>query len=288
MQRYAFKVQIKSDSCLALSNETSVNFTTFDEAMTSLRRRLIHAHGEKFFSSATSPATETIAARNVPVLKLDVPAKPASSEVEGLSNFFVQNKVVTVLTGAGISTPSGIPDYRGPSGSYKLGHKPMVHSEFMTKEASRKRFWARSMIGWQAVSSASPNAAHTALAQLEHRSKVHAIITQNVDRLHHRAGSQSIIDLHGRVDQVRCQCCQKAIPRHAWQEKLLAANGHFLQELETIQRNMRSRMATATAVDRSKGVRADGDAELGIEDYSKVYTHAVPFEPSLFLLTYSK
>jgi NAD-dependent SIR2 family protein deacetylase len=143
----------------------------------------------------------------------------------------------------------------------------MTHTEFMTQEASRKRFWARSMVGWQTVSAASPNDAHNALVALEQKKKLHTVITQNVDRLHHKAGSLNIIDLHGRVDQVRCQCCQKPIIRTEWQDRLVAANGHFLQELHETQRQMRQRRTAATT---PTGVRADGDAELGLEDYSQV------------------
>lgn len=199
----------------------------------------------------------------VPVPKA-VLGSPSETEIEELTNFFANNGRTCVLTGAGISTLSGIPDYRGPNGSYRLGHKPMNHSEFMTVEASRKRFWARSMVGWQTVSNAHPNGAHMALVRLEGAAKVNHIITQNVDRLHHKAGSNSIIDLHGRVDQVRCQCCKLAVPRHEWQSRLVRANQHFLEVLKDTQSQMLSRMSAA------KGVRADGDAELGLTDYSQV------------------
>jgi NAD-dependent deacetylase sirtuin 4 len=195
-----------------------------------------------------------------------VPAliSPSRAEVDQLNDFLESAGRTVVLTGAGISTPSGIPDYRGPNGSYKLGHKPMNHGEFMNNEASRKRFWARSMVGWQTVSGASPNEAHHALVRLENAAKVNSIITQNVDRLHHKAGSNNIIDLHGRVDQVRCQCCKRTVARTDWQTKLEAANQHFLEVLSSTRTRMLSLMSAA------KSVRADGDAELGLDDYSKV------------------
>lgn len=194
----------------------------------------------------------------------EVMQSPTSKEVDDLVRFFCNSSSVTVLTGAGISTSSGIPDYRGPQGSYKLGHKPMTHTEFMTKELSRKRFWARSMVGWLTVSAAEPNDAHTALAGLESNGKVGGIITQNVDRLHHRAGSNNIMDLHGRVDQVRCQCCKKAISREEWQYALISRNASFLERTKEQQR------LQALQVHSRSSVRADGDAELGELDYNEV------------------
>ena len=118
-----------------------------------------------FFSTNTSVKTGSIieGIATTPIL----PHIPKQDEIAELARFVGNSKGLTVLTGAGISTPSGIPDYRGPSGSYKLGHKPMTHSEFMTKETSRKRFWARSMVDWQNVASAVPNNAHISLAKLE-------------------------------------------------------------------------------------------------------------------------
>lgn len=189
---------------------------------------------------------------------------PVSSEVDDLVRFFNESRVVTVLTGAGISTSSGIPDYRGPGGSYKLGHKPMTHTEFMTAELSRKRFWARSMVGWLTVSAAEPNDAHVALAKLEKAGRVGGIITQNVDRLHHRAGSHNIIDLHGRVDQVRCQCCKTVISREEWQYALISRNAAFLERTKEQQRQQALQAHAPTTV------RADGDAELGLLDYNEV------------------
>ena len=192
---------------------------------------------------------------------------PTHQEVDQLYEFIEKSKYLTVVTGAGISTPSGIPDYRGPTGSYKMGHKPMNHNEFMSTEHSRKRFWARSMIGWQKVSTAEPNPAHIGLAKLEKLNKVHSIITQNVDRLHHKAGSQEIIDLHGRVDQVRCQCCKKTLSRYDWQNMLVTENKQFLKEIQESQRLFHSNKTSVTST------RADGDAELRLEDYSQVNTN---------------
>ena len=195
-------------------------------------------------------------------------SSPTAEEVDWLATFFDRAKNLVVLTGAGISTASGIPDYRGPNGSYNRGHKPMLHSEFMGSEASRKRFWARSMVGWQTVSDASPNQAHFALSRLEAGGYCSAVITQNVDRLHHKAGSENVIDLHGRVDQVRCQCCKQAMPRSEWQYAMTSANADFMHRMTELQQQQKLKLESASAKDTN--IRADGDAELGLDDYSMV------------------
>lgn len=193
---------------------------------------------------------------------------PTGEEVDWLTAIINESKSLVVLTGAGISTASGIPDYRGPNGSYNRGHKPMTHGEFMKSEASRKRFWARSMVGWQTVSHASPNNAHYALARLEAAGHCDGIITQNVDRLHHKAGSTNIIDLHGRVDQVRCQCCKNVVSRKDWQHAMTTANGEFMERMRLLQLQQKLQLESGLAKDTS--VRADGDAELNLDDYSMV------------------
>ena len=213
-----------------------------------------------------------------------LPQPPTSGEVEQLATFISNSKHLIAITGAGISTSSGIPDYRGPNGSYKRGHTPMSHADFMTNEHSRKRFWARSMVGWQAVSKAVPNDAHIALAQLESAGKLKYLITQNVDRLHHRAGSQHIMDIHGRVDTVRCQGCFEPITRQAWQVSLTSMNESFIEKLKTDSLPTRTTLPLSyKQLQRQRGIftpsipginkstiRADGDADLAITDYSEV------------------
>jgi NAD-dependent SIR2 family protein deacetylase len=127
------------------------------------------------------------------------------------------------LTGAGISTESGIPDYRGP-GTRQRARSPMQHVEFVRDGAARRRYWARSVIGWPPVDAAAPNPAHAALAAMERAGALTAIITQNVDRLHHRAGSREVIELHGALADVTCLGCGAREPRAALQERLLALN----------------------------------------------------------------
>lgn len=131
-----------------------------------------------------------------------------------------------VLSGAGCSTESGIPDYRGPDGSMK-GRQPIRFQEFMKNPASRKRYWARSMVGWPRFSKSRPNAAHRALAALEDAGVVEGIITQNVDELHQAAGSGSVVDLHGRLSEVVCMVCGAVESRDSVQERLRALNPDF-------------------------------------------------------------
>jgi NAD-dependent SIR2 family protein deacetylase len=130
---------------------------------------------------------------------------------------------VAAVTGAGVSTESGIPDYRDGDGNWKRS-PPVQYRDFVESEAVRKRYWARSFAGWPLFAAARPSAAHVALAQLEQAGRVAQIITQNVDRLHQRAGSRSVIDLHGRLDVVRCLALDHRFDRDAFQERLRDAN----------------------------------------------------------------
>lgn len=129
----------------------------------------------------------------------------------------------TVLTGAGLSTGSGIPDYRDASGAWKRP-APVMFQDFMAHAATRRRYWARSLIGWPVFARAQPNAAHQALAQLQAAGHVGALITQNVDGLHQRAGSTGVIDLHGRLDRTVCMGCGRRAAREEFQQALLQAN----------------------------------------------------------------
>jgi NAD+-dependent protein deacetylase sirtuin 4 len=149
-----------------------------------------------------------------------------------------------VLTGAGCSTESGIPDYRGP-GTRARARNPIQHREFIGRPEVRARYWARSLIGWPRFSSAHPNAAHHALATLERAGVVRGLITQNVDRLHHAAGSQRVIELHGALARVRCLECGAMEARAELQERLLALNPEFTEQQAEL--------------------RPDGDAELPVE-----------------------
>lgn len=119
-------------------------------------------------------------------------------------------KSVLVLTGAGVSTESGIPDYRGAG---KTERHPMTFDVFMGSETARARYWARSYVGWSVIANAKPNASHFALAQAESLGRISHIITQNVDSLHQQAGSKKVTELHGRLDKVICMSCRTLIDR---------------------------------------------------------------------------
>lgn len=130
---------------------------------------------------------------------------------------------IFVLTGAGISTGSGIPDYRDASGAWKRP-PPVTYQAFVGDVATYGRYWARSFVGWPMFSTALPNAGHRALAAFERQRRITSLVTQNVDILHQRAGSQDVIDLHGRLDSTVCLGCGDARPRDELQARMAANN----------------------------------------------------------------
>ncbi|GLY53014.1 NAD-dependent protein deacetylase [Lentzea sp. NBRC 102530] len=131
---------------------------------------------------------------------------------------------VLVLSGAGLSTESGIPDYRGEGGSLRK-HTPMTYEEFTTSEAGRQRYWARSHVGWRTIARAHPNAGHHAVSRLE--PLLSGVITQNVDGLHQAAGSPDVVELHGGLDRVICLDCGLLSPRLDLDRRLREANPDF-------------------------------------------------------------
>ncbi len=138
-----------------------------------------------------------------------------------------------VLTGAGISTPSGIPDYRDSEG-VRRGRQPMMYQEFLGQPEARRRYWARAMLGWPRIRQARPNAAHQALAQLQAAGKIAGVITQNVDALHDEAGSLEVIELHGSLQRVVCLDCEQRSQREAIQQQLEAHNP-YLAGVDAVQ-----------------------------------------------------
>ncbi len=158
-----------------------------------------------------------------------------------LREFIADHERLFVLTGAGCSTESGIPDYRDAEGEWKR-NRPVMLRDFLTDADTRRRYWARSLIGWRRLGAARPNDAHRCLARLERLGRLERLVTQNVDGLHQAAGSRSVIDLHGRIDVVRCFGCGERLPRAALQVELERRNPDF---------------ATLDAVEAP-----DGDADL--------------------------
>ncbi|SCF19547.1 NAD-dependent protein deacetylase [Micromonospora mirobrigensis] len=133
---------------------------------------------------------------------------------------------VVVLSGAGLSTESGIPDYRGPSGAARR-HTPMTYQTFTGDPVARRRYWARSHLGWRTIARAAPNDGHRAVARLQAAGLVDAVITQNVDGLHTAAGSTPVVELHGRLDEVICLDCGNRTSRDELDRRLREANPDF-------------------------------------------------------------
>jgi NAD-dependent SIR2 family protein deacetylase len=133
---------------------------------------------------------------------------------------------VVVLSGAGLSTESGIPDYRGPTGAARRSG-PMTYQAFVGDAAARRRYWARSHVGWRTIGGARPNAGHRAVAELQRRGALAGIITQNVDGLHQAGGAEAVVELHGNLARVVCLRCGERTPRAELDERLTTANEGF-------------------------------------------------------------
>lgn len=157
---------------------------------------------------------------------------PIRKHLDTLLQAMVDDKFL-ILTGAGISTPSGIPDYRDSDG-VRRGRQPMMYQEFLAAPQSRRRYWARAMLGWPRVRQARPNAAHEALATLQQRDRISALITQNVDTLHDQAGNQGVIELHGSLHRVLCLDCGQRSERDAIQLQMEAHNP-YLRGVDAVQ-----------------------------------------------------
>jgi NAD-dependent SIR2 family protein deacetylase len=165
-----------------------------------------------------------------------------------------------LLTGAGLSTDSGIPDYRGPGSPPR---SPMTYQEFVKDAANRQRYWARNHIGWSHLRHADPNQGHYAAAELERRGYLTGLITQNVDRLHEDAGSVNVVDLHGRYDQVACLACGRTYSRRLLAGVLEELNPEFL-----------SRAGESGLVEMAP------DADATVEDQSLISSFVVAVCPA--------
>ncbi|GAA4560770.1 Sir2 family NAD-dependent protein deacetylase [Pseudonocardia xishanensis] len=158
---------------------------------------------------------------------------PPSPELDRVLDVLAGRPLVA-LTGAGLSTDSGIPDYRGPDSPLR---RPMTYGEFVSGPAAQRRYWARSHVGWARMRRAAPNPGHLALTELERRGRLRGLITQNVDGLHEEAGSRALITLHGRIADVVCLFCKEITSRTVLQERFEEANPGFADavgpEIET-------------------------------------------------------
>ncbi len=151
-------------------------------------------------------------------------------ELDALTRLVAAGDVV-VLSGAGLSTESGIPDYRGPSGASQRRHAPMTYQTFTGDPVARHRYWARSHLGWRQIAHARPNDGHRAVADLQRLGVLGGVITQNVDGLHHAAGATGVVELHGGLDRVVCLACGDVVSRGEVDARLRAANADFAAEV---------------------------------------------------------
>jgi len=184
-----------------------------------------------------------------------LPSLNKTEYLDELVRFINRHKRLFVLTGAGCSTESGIPDYRDDNGEWKH-RKPVQYQDFVRSESVRRQYWARSMAGWSLIAQAKPNQAHVALARLEAAGLIHQLVTQNVDGLHQKAGSRNVIDLHGRLDTVECLDCHKQISRETFQQELQNGNPAF--------KDLEATMAP------------DGDAQMEGTDFNMFQIPACP------------
>jgi len=150
---------------------------------------------------------------------------PATTSLAEVTQLVAAGRVL-VLTGAGLSTESGIPDYRGDSGRLRR-HTPMTYEQFVADADGRRRYWARSHLGWRTITAARPNAGHRAVAALQAAGRLSGIITQNVDGLHQAAGAREVTELHGSLSRVVCLSCRRTSDRAALERRLRAANPDF-------------------------------------------------------------
>jgi len=171
-------------------------------------------------------------------------------DIELLQEFLNPSKRLLVLTGAGISTESGIPDYRSEGvGLYATSSKrPIQHKTFMESLKARQSYWARNFVGWPRWSSTRPNSAHLTLAAWERQGRLRHVVTQNVDQLHYKAGCKNVVELHGTNSLVKCMTCSFSIPRMTFQRRL--------EELNPTMETLASEQM----------MKPDGDVELSPEE----------------------
>ena len=174
------------------------------------------------------------------------------SSIDALSAFVQRHRKLFVLTGAGVSTDSGIPGYRDADGRWTRS-APIQFNAFLHSESARRRYWARSLVGWPVLAAAAPNLAHRALARLEAMGRVRRLVTQNVDGLHQRAGSVEVVELHGDAHRAVCLACGAVHPRAPIQRWLVEHNPAFANS-----------QAARSAADGDAEIEANEDASFRI------------------------
>ncbi|SDJ70321.1 NAD-dependent protein deacetylase [Microbulbifer yueqingensis] len=181
---------------------------------------------------------------HIPPIEAHLTQITVAEAADRLAGFLRQFPRLMILTGAGVSTDSGIPDYRDQDGAWKR-KQPVQHRDFMDNLDTRRRYWGRSLVGWPVIRHSQPNPAHHHLADLERRGYSELLVTQNVDRLHQRAGSLQVIDLHGRADRIRCMACDYRCDRQLVHDQCFDLNPAFRQY--------------------QAGTAPDGDADLEVD-----------------------
>eukprot|EP00877_Chromochloris_zofingiensis_P001230 jgi/Chrzof1/11107/Cz05g24020.t1 len=297
-----------STSCTATYKQTAGICNMLDTASSSSLSRTTHdhqhtkhanhmgtwsVHQERVTADGSLRVTRTATTNPSIAQRANVPTRPPTlpaaaplappinpHQLSSLVDMIQRHTRVLVLTGAGCSTESNIPDYRGPNGAYTTGFTPMTHQQFMASSANRARYWARSFAGWHEFGHIKPNAAHEGLSRLQALSWVDNILTQNVDRLHHKAGSSAVLELHGTTHRVVCMQCGANSCRHEFQRQLAALNpeadamlrsvAHAADAKDAFERALKAGTAADARKIRSgsKDVekvpvrRPDGDVEL--------------------------
>eukprot|EP00761_Pharyngomonas_kirbyi_P004247 gb/GECH01004251.1/.p1 GENE.gb/GECH01004251.1/~~gb/GECH01004251.1/.p1 ORF type:complete len:401 (+),score=108.38 gb/GECH01004251.1/:1-1203(+) len=228
-------------------NNKNDSFNTSKKINLSLNERLIHQspqHEPQNQQQKNQNSTEKFKLTSVAPQNL---AHPSPHELESLARIFQDHcGSIMALTGAGLSTESGIPDYRSPG---RPQYRPMQHNQFTSSPSLRRRYWARSSVGYERIRTAEPNPSHYALAKLEHQGYISNLVTQNVDGLHRKAGSIRVDELHGDLHFVKCLGCSHIIHRDEFQAQLMDLNPDFsIPQLKD-------------------AIRPDGDIELQDVDY---------------------
>ncbi|KAL3656348.1 hypothetical protein V7S43_018839 [Phytophthora oleae] len=194
--------------------------------------------------------------------------RASASDAVQLRKFLDASKgKAVVLTGAGISTDSGIPDYRGPNGVYNRNKnfRPIQFQEFIGAHTYRQRYWARSFLGWPKILNTQPNGSHHALASLQQSGAVSSILTQNVDRLHSKSGSHGVVEMHGSLHEVECQGCSHVTSRQSYQEALAEMNP------QVVKWSVQHPDKVAGDVASSDKVNPDGDVDISWDYDDFVY-----------------
>lgn len=222
---------------------------------------MVHLHGNTVPTARIARIRLPGAAFDPSSRKPADPATIATDHASALAKWLYNaGDKVLCLTGAGLSTESGIPDYRGANGSYQKGHKPVLHDQFLRNHRARQRYWARSLVGWKTFAETEPNIGHYAITRLEAMDRIGvpissgksiSVITQNVDALHTKAGTEHVTELHGRNDRVVCTNCGAYSSRHEYHHELERSNPDH------------PTTSTSTAE-----LRPDGDADLSASDLS--------------------